>query len=56
MPEQGPTKVLEAWDCVVGEGRSLIAFLTFKSKADVSLLDHVYIVGAIADGQNDFVV
>lgn len=56
MPEQGPTKVLEAWDCVVGERRSLIAFLTFKSKADVSLLDHVDIVGAITDGQNDFVV
>jgi len=51
VPEDQSTKASKLWNGIVGKHRSLVALFTFYTDSDMSGLDHVYIVGAVADSQ-----
>lgn len=53
MPEKSSSQVLETGHGVIGKGRSLVTFFTHKTESDVSLLNHVDIVGTISDSGSD---
>ena len=56
VPEESSSQVLEAGHGVVGEGGSLVTFLAHEAKSNVSLLDHVNVVGTISDSSSDSAV
>ena len=51
MPEERSAQVLEAWNRIVSEGRSLVAFFAHQTEAKICRLNHVDIICSIADGQ-----
>ena len=53
MPEKKTTQDFELRDSIIREARSLIAFLTENTNANVRLLYHVDIISSISDGQGD---
>ena len=56
MPEQSSSQVLKAGDGVVSESGRLVTLLAHEAKAEVSRLDHVNIIGSVADGQRDLIL
>ena len=56
MPEQGSSEVHKARNGIVSEGCSLISLFAHQTEANISRLDHVYVVCTIADSQSDFSV
>lgn len=55
VPEESSSQVLEAGHGVIGEGSSLVTFLSHETKSNVSLLNHVNIVSTISDCGGDSV-
>lgn len=56
VPEQHPAEVPEARDGVVCKRSGLVALFAHETEADMSLLDHVDIVGSVADCSCNFFV
>ena len=53
VPEKRSSQVLKAGDGVVSESGRLVALLAHEAKSEVSRLDHINVIGSVADGQRD---
>ena len=53
VPEQSSSEVLKAGDGIVSESGSLVSLFAHEAEAKISRLDHVHVVGTVADGQSD---
>jgi len=56
VPEQSSSEVLKAGNGIVSEGGSLVSLFAHQAEAKISRLDHVHVVGTVADSQSDLAV